>query len=265
MINYNSNYFNPIKIYLSGQVLLGWTKLPDGGFEVESAGKKAVIKEETSGEKPEVHISCPENDNDYWNAYFDLDTDYEKIEVFAPENDEFLKKALEYGRGIRILRQDLWETLVSFIVSQNNNIPRITKSLGIIRKKAEEQGKATGFPDPEGLYRIRESLSDCGLGYRDAYLIKLAEEVHAGLRRPEFDKDTEKAYKELLEITGVGPKVANCVLLFGLHRMERCPVDTWMKQVFENHYGGRKPKWTESEYAGYYQQVTFFYERNMNK
>ena len=169
--------------------------------------------------------------------------------------DEYLLSALEYGRGIRMLRQDLWEALCSFIVSQNNNIPRITKSIVKI------QNGRNRFPTPEELYADRERLSECGLGYRDEYLRRLSAELHEGKRCLTVSNNTEEAYKQLLDIHGVGPKVANCVLLFGLHRMERCPVDTWMRKVFENHYGGRQPAWTKSPYAGYYQQVTFFYER----
>ena len=253
MIYYDSQYFDPEKICESGQVLLGWTKLSEDTYEVVSAGKRAEVTK--------TLISCPDCDNDFWSEYFDLACDYEKIEALAPKNDKFLKKALEHGRGIRILRQNLWETLVSFIVSQNNNIPRITKTLNIIQKKAMEKTGCRCFPNPEELYEIREDLGDCGLGYRDAYLKKLSEELHSGIRELKFDSDTEKAYKELLSVTGIGPKVANCVLLFGLHRMERCPVDTWMKQVFANHYDGKEPAWTKSPYAGYYQQVAFFYER----
>ena len=266
MLSFDSKYFDPRKICLSGQVLLGWTELSQDAYEVESAGKKAEIRREeektSDGTKSLIRIICPECDNDYWSTYFDLAADYGKIEDEAPKDDLFLKEAVEYGRGIRILRQNLWETLVSFIVSQNNNIPRITKSLKKIRERAEEQTGRTGFPDSEGLYEIREELGECGLGYRDMYLKKLSEELHAGTRLLTFSSDTEKAYKELLDITGIGPKVANCVLLFGLHRMERCPVDTWMKQVFANHYGGMQPEWTKSRYAGYYQQVAFFYERS---
>ena len=259
MIEHESRYFDPEKIYLSGQVLLGWERLANG-FRVTSAGRTAEVRmapdySMTDEADIKTIISCPDHDNPYWSEYFDLRTDYGKIEAEAPDGDAYLSEALEYGRGIRILRQNLWECLCSFIVSQNNNIPRITKALQKIRNGH------TRFPEPETLFAEKERLCDCGLGYRDIYLVKLAEEVHNGSRSLEFDDDTEVAYKELLDITGVGPKVANCVLLFGLHRMERCPVDTWMKQVFERRYGGKVPEWTGSEYAGYYQQVTFFYER----
>ncbi len=257
MVEWNRGCFDPGKIYLSGQVLLGWEENSDGSFTVTSTGRTAGLKKRDDGS---IVISCPDHDDSYWTEYFDLSTDYDKIESMAPQ-DIFLNEALAYGRGIRILKQDLWEALVSFIVSQNNNIPRITKSLKKIEEKAGGHKSGKGFPTPEELYEIRNSLCECGLGYRDMYLKKLAEEIHDGSRKLDFDKNTEKAYRQLLDITGIGPKVANCVLLFGLHRMERCPVDTWMKQVFANHYEGHQPEWTKSEYAGYYQQVTFFMER----
>lgn len=262
MIYCDPKYFDPEKIYLSGQVLLGWKRRPEGGFLVRSLDKNATVMRITEGPEENIGrilISCPDSDNPFWSNYFDLQTDYAALEKKALKpggEDDFLSAALEYGRGIRMLRQNTWEALCSFIVSQNNNIPRITKS---IEKIEEGLGH---FPDPEELYERRGGLADCGLGYRDEYLKLLAEDIHDGRRSLDFPDDTDKAYAQLTDIRGVGPKVANCVLLFGLHRMERCPVDTWMKKVFENHYGGKAPDWTKSEYAGYYQQVTFFYERN---
>ncbi len=323
MLELGGKYFDPEKIYESGQVLLGWKK--DGSdYLVTSLDKTARVMEvkssencqnkdcdgqktktdstpNTAGQEPKdsqdkddgkktpgisltseirpeekvYRILCPDEDNVFWENYFDLSCDYEAIEKAAVgfekeykfekyqnragqerTKDEYLSAALEYGRGIRMLRQDLWEALCSFIVSQNNNIPRITKSIVKIQNGRDH------FPTPEELYADRERLVLCGLGYRDEYLKRLCEELHAGKRKLTFSENTEEAYKQLLEIHGVGPKVANCVLLFGLHRMERCPVDTWMRKVFENHYGGKQPAWTKFPYAGYYQQVTFFYEIN---
>ena len=259
MISFDSRYFDPEKIYLSGQVLIGWEDKGDGSYSVRSLGKKAGLRKFPGENGSTVtQISCPDSDNPFWTEYFDLSTDYEKIEQQA-DSDEYLREALEYGRGIRILRQNIWETLFSFIVSQNNNIPRITKTIRTIEEKCG------GYADFETLYENRGLLKDCGLGYRDAYLDRLVTELHEGTRSLDFSADTDTAYKQLLDIHGVGPKVADCVLLFGLHRMERCPVDTWMKKIFEIHYNGRRPEWVNSEYAGYYQQVTFFYERGKHK
>ena len=239
------------KIHESGQVLMGWTLIADGKYEIVSGKNSLVARQIENG----VEFDCKEEEFEYWSHYFDLETDYEAIEN-AFLADEYLTKALEYGRGIRILNQDLWETMVAFIVSQNNNIPRINKSLNSIR------GERRFFPLHSELYNERARLSECGLGYRDKYLVNLLEELYEGKRKLNFDSDMTVAYKELLQITGIGPKVANCILLFGMHHMGCCPVDTWMKKVFENHYKGKMPLWTSDKNAGYYQQVTFYYERN---
>lgn len=239
------------KIHESGQVLMGWTLLEDGKYEIISGKNSLIAKQTDFG----AEFECAVEEFDYWSHYFDLETDYEAIEKAFPA-DEYLRDALEYGRGIRILNQDLWETMVSFIVSQNNNIPRINKSLNAIR------GEKRFFPLHTELYDEREMLSSCGLGYRDKYLVSLLEELHEGKRKLSFDEEMSVAYKELLQITGIGPKVANCILLFGMHHMGCCPVDTWMRKVFENHYEGKMPEWASDKNAGYYQQVTFYYERN---
>ncbi len=248
---FQKEYFDLKKIHNSGQVLLGWSELGEGEYSITSGRKKCYAREVAS----HVEINCPEEEVGYWKHYFDLETDY-KIMEESYSDDTYLHEALAYGRGIRILNQDLWETMVSFIVSQNNNIPRISKSL------KEIQGERDFFPTAEEMYEEREKLKNCGLGYRDAYLIKLLEELKIGSRSLCFDKQTEDAYKELISVYGIGPKVANCILLFGLHHMNCCPVDTWMKKVFSNHYEGKVPEWTKDKNAGYYQQVTFFYERN---
>ena len=250
MIIKGKGYFDLKKIYESGQVLIGWDAREDGSFAVTSTDKTAICTQKGK----DVVIDCPKEDEKFWKNYFDLKTDYAAFEA-AAEGDDYLKEALDYGRGIRILRQEIWEALFSFIVSQNNNIPRITKSLRKIK------GDCPVLKRPEEMYPEREMLRDCGLGYRDDYLINLLEELNAGTKTLKFSEDTEKAYAELTAIRGVGPKVANCVLLFGLHRMERCPVDTWMRKVFDLHYDNKAPEWVCSPNAGYYQQVTFFYER----
>ncbi len=248
---YQKEYFNLKKIYDSGQVLLGWNELDEGVYSITSGRKKCFVYNTDEV----VQIKCTEDDIGYWKHYFDLETDYKLMEE-SYLDDMYLQEALVYGRGIRILNQDLWETMVSFIVSQNNNIPRISKSLRAI------QGEREFFPTADEMYEERERLKSCGLGYREVYLIRLLEELKSGSRNLCFGRQTEDVYKELTSIYGIGPKVANCILLFGLHHMDCCPVDTWMKKVFSNHYDGRVPEWSKDKNAGYFQQVTFFYERN---
>lgn len=239
------------KIYESGQVLMGWRLIEPGKYSITSSAHRVTATQTVSG----VTLDCDSTEEEYWEHYFDLETDYGEIEKAFP-TDVYLAQALEYGRGIRILKQDLWETIISFLVSQNNNIPRITKSLENIRNGREF------FPDAERLYNERERLKACGLGYRDQYLVKLLEDLHNESRRLEFSSDMGQAYAELTDIYGIGAKVANCILLFGMHHMNCCPVDTWMKKIFEKYYDGALPEWAENNNAGYYQQVTFYYERN---
>lgn len=250
MLKIDSKYCNLEKIADSGQVLYGWNKTEEG-YTVTSRDK--ICRAYYQGDS--TIIDCQPLDDDYWAHYFDLETDYEEIEKSAPVGDDFLKDALDFGRGIRILNQDLWETVISFIVSQNNNIPRIQNSL----KKLKAEDKF--FPDYIRLLEKRERIATAGLGYRDNYIIKLCEELAEKSRTLNFSGDLETAYKELTAITGIGPKVANCILLFGLHHMECCPVDTWVKKIFANHYEGKVPEWVKTPNAGYYQQVAFYYER----
>ena len=193
-----------------------------------------------------------------FNDYFDLSTDYLEIETEVYRtHDKYLIKCYEHSKGIRILRQDLWEVLITFIISQNNNIPRIKKSV-----KALCNG--SHFPTPEELMEM--DLSDKGLGYRDKY-IKDACKHFMNPRYVELlhSKDHEIARDALKDICGVGDKVADCVRLFGLHHLEAFPIDTHIKQVIDREYGGKMPDWVQSKYAGVFQQYIFYYETNCRK
>ena len=171
-------------------------------------------------------------------------------------NDDFLKAAYEFGSGIRILRQDLWEVIISFIISQNNNIPRIKKS---IEKLCNEVGGR--FPS---CYEILDmNLSDKGLGYRDKYLEDAAswwmwegEYAESRLRQ------TKEPKRHLLEVKGIGNKVADCICLFGLHHLDAFPVDTHIKKIIDREYDGELPDWAKSKYAGLFQQYMFYYSLN---
>lgn len=194
-----------------------------------------------------------------WEYYFDLITDYLKIETEVYHtHDKYLIKCYEHSKGIRILRQDLWEVLITFIISQNNNIPRIKKSVKALC------GDSHHFPTPEELLEM--DLSDKGLGYRDKY-IKDACEHFLNPRYVDLlhSSDHAIARDALKDIQGVGDKVADCVRLFGLHHLEAFPIDTHIKQVIDREYGGKMPEWVESKYAGVFQQYIFYYETNCNK
>ena len=173
-------------------------------------------------------------------------------------------EAVLEAAGVQILTQDLWETLVSFVISQNNNIPRIKKLVAALCKQFGERRQLAGhefytFPTWERL--AGQDLSSLGLGYRDKYVEQLAQNVTDG--RIDLHEltgmETEQARTYLKSIHGVGNKVADCVLLFGLHRVEAFPVDTWIRQVIDEHYGGKFPVEHYDGHAGIIQQFIFYY------
>lgn len=234
-----------------------WELQPDGSWKGGTGGKFLHITVENF---PQVlRDGC-------WAEYFDMGTDYEKIRRDLCENDEMLRKAAEFAPEIRILRQDPWEALCSFIISQCNNIKRIK---GIVARLCGAYGEPEGagwhaFPKPEALAcRSKEDLLRLGCGYRAGYLIDASRRVAAGsldlsaLRELPLGEAREK----LMEIEGVGPKVADCALLYGLHRLDAFPVDVWMKRAMDRLFPGRAPA-DFGPYAGIAQQYIFHYSRN---
>ncbi len=166
----------------------------------------------------------------YFADFFDLNTDYDEYLKSLSRFDE-LKEALKVGSGIRILRQNLFEMIISFIVSANNNIPRIKGILGrICDYCGSDMGDYRAFPTPERLAKVSTSeFRSLGAGFRDTYLSKTAKILYETDFLNELKQaDTVKAQKMLLSLPGVGPKVADCILLFGLRRLDCFPVDTWI-------------------------------------
>ena len=178
--------------------------------------------------------------------YFDLDRDYEKIKNKLSNIDEYMKKSVEYGKGIRILNQDLWETIISFIISANNNIPRIK---GIIERLSKAYGneilyngkKYYTFPDEKQLAQASVSdLRKLGLGFRDIRVYETTKDIlnkKVDLDKLKEEKDFNKVRETLLNLSGVGPKVADCILLFStLKRWEAFPIDVWVRRVMNELY-----------------------------
>jgi len=200
--------------------------------------------------------------------YFDLDRDYGTIiELFSC--DETVKKASDIGKGIRIFRQDAWETLISFIISQNNNIPRIKKIIeALCTLLGECNNGVYSFPSPEAIVSAGiEGLAPIKSGFRAKYIFDAAQKVYSGEISLEYIAECgyDEALAELKKIKGVGDKVANCVLLFGFGFYEAFPIDVWVKRVIEKYYGDLSnfdPK-RFGEYAGIAQQYLFYYERNI--
>jgi N-glycosylase/DNA lyase len=235
--------------------------MQDGGYVAVTDEKMVKI---TPGAEGGYIFHCTYDDfRDVWVAYFDLCEDYEAYQQ-KMSGDPFLRAAIAAGGGIRILRQDLWEMVVTFVISQRNNIPRIRKAVDILCQTfGTPLGEIDGqtfysFPTPEQLRG--QDLSAASLGYRESYIKELAE-LDAGIWREIRGQDEETARKSLLSIRGVGEKVANCVMLFGLHCMDSYPRDVWINRMISDIYHGDFDPTQYAGFAGYVQQLQFFYYR----
>lgn len=218
---------------------------------------------------------------DYFENYFDLDTDYD--EILAKLNEEPTFKSIVNGNsGIRILKQDLFETIISFIISANNNIPRIKTCISNIcslygTQFIDEGVEYYTFPTLEQLSKATElELKSCGLGYRVPYIlqtmrmIKAIDKKYGDWEEYFREMDYKKAHSELMNFAGVGTKVADCICLFSLGLTEAFPIDTWMKKILFRYYGvqtqseERTTDFIENRFgklAGYAQQYLFYYKR----
>ena len=218
----------------------------------------------------ECIFDCTEEEFEgFWKAYFDLDTDYAKYIAQINLNDTYLVNAAKFGSGMRILRQDLWEMIVSFLISQQNNIPRIRRCIeNICRKYGEKKENANGetyfaFPKPEALAELDEdALKECNLGYRSKYVVRSARSIVNGETNLDAIREMpyKKAQEELLKLFGVGVKVADCICLFALHHLQAFPVDTHIHQAMEAHYKRGFPKRRYKGIEGVLQQYIFYYE-----
>ncbi len=271
-IRYDKEYFNISDTLECGQIFRFEKK--DNGYLVYSLNKCAFVYEEGN----ETVVECNEQDKQYFINYFDLDRDYSLIVKSAIDlNLETLKNSAIAGKGIRILKQNAFEILFSFIISQNNNIPRIKKSIFQIcekfgEKKSFKNHQYFTFPTIEKLISLsEEDFRSCGVGFRARYLKNLMTEIALG-----FDigalkgLETEVLRQKLMCLLGVGRKVADCALLFGFYHLDCFPVDTWIEKVYVQDFNGELKsreeisKWFVSEFkenAGYYQQYLFDYKR----
>lgn len=205
----------------------------------------------------------------FWNTYFDLGADYTSYIEKVNPNDSYLKEAVCFGSGMRILKQDLWEMIVSFLISQQNNIVRIRRCIqNICERYGEERVSVSGtiyytFPKPEALASLEENaLMECNLGYRSKYVVRTAKSVAngeldlAGIQQMPY----KKAKEELLKLFGVGEKVADCICLFALHHLQAFPIDTHINQALQAHYKRGFPKRRYQGFEGVIQQYIFYYE-----
>ena len=218
-----------------------------------------------------ITLNCTaEEFENIWKHYLALDCDYGKINSFFTNgSDEVLRRAALYGRGIHILRQDPWEALCSFIISQNNNIPRIKKIISALSERFGEPFEFEGktyysFPSAKALYDAgQDEIFALKTGFRAKYIVDAAEKVVSG----EIDLarisslPTAEALGELIKIKGVGPKVASCALLFGFDKTDAFPIDVWVKKVFAKYYPDGFDPLAFGENAGIAQQYLFYFER----
>lgn len=256
---------DPVKTFECGQCFR-WNADEKGDYWGVARGKAAKLVCEDGG----VYIMCEEGDYEtLWKQYLDMERDYESIRL-GFNGGEYLDRCKEFGAGIRILQQERWEALCSFIISQCNNIPRIK---GIVEKlcaaygdKIEFEGREFySFPSAQTIATLEaEDLAGIRSGYRAAYIVGAAKAVANG----DIDLDAlaaadcDAALKGLLSLNGVGVKVANCALLFGLGHMEAFPIDVWMKRALKEHFAPDFDPKTLGEYAGLAQQYIFYYARS---
>lgn len=250
-----------------------WDKISDNAYI--GIAKNKVLKIEKKDNTFILYNTTKDDFDNIWYQYFDFDTNYSEIKT-ALKHDTVMNTAIAYGEGIRILRQDLWETVVSFIISASNNIPRIKKIISSFclhfGKEIEYMGKVYHlFPTPEVTASLSlDDLSVIKAGFRDKYIIDAAVKFASGDmdNLPEFDNTSAK--KQLMTIKGVGNKVADCVMLFGLYRYDSFPVDVWIKRIMESCYFDKEQKISDisefaynkfGQYSGFAQQYLFFYAR----
>ncbi len=256
--------FSPELIFECGQCFR-WNREESGGYVGVAFGKAARVLKTDGG----FLISGGVRDfEEVWAPYFDLERDYGGIRRRIAV-DDFSRRAAEFGTGIRILRQDKWEALCSFIISQCNNIPRIK---GIVERLCESfggeiafEGKTLhAFPRAEELAGLSKGdLAGLRCGYRDEYILEAARACSCkGYLDFLSELETPELRKELKKLPGVGDKVANCVLLFGFNRLEAFPMDVWMRRAVSAHYGGKFcPEDVFGEFSGVAQQYIFHFAR----
>ena len=274
----NVQSFEPVHIFECGQCFR-WNKQENNSYT--GIVKNNVINVKKENERVIFIGNCNEDIKTICIDYFDLNKNYENIKTELSKIDNYLANSIKYGNGIRILHQDLWETLISFIISANNNIPRIKTIIERISKtygnKLIFQDKEYyAFPTPEELANVTvQDFRNLGLGFRD---VRVYETVQKTLRKEidleqlEKEKDAETLRNKLLEIPGVGPKVADCIMLFSLKRYEVFPVDVWVRRVISELYFEnveQKPqtiqKFAKEQYgnlAGLAQQYLFYWRRD---
>lgn len=246
------------------------TPLEDGSFEIIADDKYLLASQDGD----QIYFDCSQEEFDvFWSSYFDLATDYSAYISRINPNDRYLTEAAAFGWGVRILRQDLWEMIATFLISQQNNIKRIRRCINLIseqygRRCETSDGKVYyAFPKPEALADLEDhALMACNLGYRSKYVVRTARAIVNGEIDLELIEKLPyiKARAELLKCYGVGEKVADCICLFALHHLQAFPVDTHIRQVLDQHYKRGFPNRRYKDCRGVMQQYIFYYDLKGN-
>ena len=275
-------YFDVSAVFDCGQAFR-FLPIENTAHAVEYGGAAfgKYISVAQDGDTLTIYGADEEDFNNIWVPYLGLDFDImnARSDILSRSDNPALAKAIEFGKGIRILRQEKWETLCSFIISQNNNIPRIRGLIGTISKNlgkqiecsselSERAGEVYAFPTPEAVVSAGvDALREMKFGFRAPYIFDAAEKVASG----ELDLDavakaatTAEAAEMLMKVKGVGPKVAACTLLFGFDRTDAFPIDVWVKRVIEKYFPAPFNAASLGKYAGLAQQYLFYYERSLN-
>lgn len=277
--------FDVGKIFDCGQCFR-FDPVEGSAHEVEFSGVAfgKLISVAQDGDSVCIYNATEEDFERIWRRFLGLEEDYGAIaeDILSRSENPALARAVAYGRGIRILRQEPWEAVCSFIVSQNNNIPRIKKIIGTMSRRCGEPieipkgmeehiSEATvpySFPTPEALYELGvDGLFELKTGFRAKYIYDAALRAAEGridYQSIEASYDTAECVRDLCEIKGVGPKVASCALLFGFGKYDAFPVDVWIKKVINKYFSEGDEEFSPSAlgpYAGIAQQFLFYYER----
>jgi N-glycosylase/DNA lyase len=277
--------FDPVHIFECGQCFR-WNKVSDNDFIGVAYGR--VIEVVKEGDDLIIFNSTEEDFYNIWCDYFDLRRNYSEIKAELSK-DPLLKKAVDFGYGIRILNQEPFEIVNSFIISANNRIPMIKRAIENISKRWGEPLEYKGvtyyaFPSPERLAAVEDGeLESCGLGFRAKYVKDTVSKIHGSLEGQEslekyniYDiakMDDDHCHKALQEFKGIGPKVADCIMLFSMNKITAFPVDVWVKRAMVHFYTApdlslkkirdfARDKFGEK--AGFAQQYLFYYARENN-
>ena len=270
----NTDYFKPSDIFDCGQCF----RFNKTGEEIyEGVAFSKYIRVYAKGSDIYIENAVLEDFNLIWHDFFGLDMDYGEI-IRSFKNygkDDALKKAIDFCPGIRILRQNEFECLISFIISQNNNIPRIKKTVERLCSNFGDKVISAGgenyykFPTPEQIVSSGDNLDIIKSGFRGKYIYDTAKGIINGdiCLDTVHNMTTREGIEYLMNIRGVGPKIASCVMLFGYNRLDAFPIDVWVKRILEKYYS---PSLSPDEiidtfgvYAGAAQQYLFHYERNL--